>query len=109
MFDRLPVKFQHPKDVAQNRAAAQQRANERGWADRVCEPNRVYDALVKDAGYDHNYHAPVKPSIIYDSIAGRWVEATTVTQLSNSSSSNSRVVTRDSKRVMKSYVSKTDW
>jgi len=112
-YDRLPVRFMHPADVRQNKSAQQQRAQERSWVDNICEPNRIYDALAKDAGYDHNYRGPTAPKIRYDSLAGKWVENTTldqVTQVSNSKLVRvAKRVTHDTKRVMNTHKSGTSW
>jgi hypothetical protein len=106
-YDRLPVKFQHPDDLRQNKNAQRLRNQERNWAERICEPNRIYDALTNDAGYNHNYHAPQAPAIVYDTLKGKYVQASSVTQLSNPVKQH--IMRQDTKRVMKSYVSNTDW
>ena len=106
-FERLPNKFLHPDDVRQNKAAQRLRNQERNWAEKVCEPNRIYDVVSRDAGYNHNYHAPQAPAIIYDTHKGRYVQANELTQLSKPIKNH--VIQQDAKRVMKSYVSKTDW
>jgi hypothetical protein len=103
----------HPADVRQNKAEQRARQDERAWVDNVCEPNRIYDALAKDAGYDHNYQGPSAPKITYDSLAGKWVEAVTldqVTQVSNSKLVKvAKRVTNDTRRVMNTHKSGTSW
>lgn len=108
-YDRMPNKFLHPDDVRQNKAAQRQRMSERSWVDKVCEPNRIYDALIKDAGYNHNYHAPQAPAIVYDTLKGKYVQASSVTQLSNGTTLQRHVIRQDTKRAMKAYRSSTDW
>lgn len=67
----------HPLDVAQVRAEILERQRAQAAGTAVCAPNRVYDALNHDTGFDHARSASAQ-LITWDKTLGRYRRATLV-------------------------------
>jgi hypothetical protein len=77
----------------------------------ICARTRTHKDYVTKSAIGPNAYASLivstAPAIVYDTLKGKYVQASSVTQLSNPVKQH--IMRQDTKRVMKSYVSNTDW